>query len=111
MIEVLAVCTEEEANACEDSEEFMGALRYKNAGNKAFKEARYEASIRSYKSALGLIKYSMDSTNVKELSEMELTINRNLAIAYQKIGKPEKAIERCNWVLAKRPQDPKALFQ
>lgn len=80
-------------------------------GNKAFKEKKYESSIRSYKRGLDLINYSIDWANQAEMHDIVVSLNVNLAMAYNETGKPEKAIERCQAVLEYRPNHTKAMFQ
>lgn len=78
------------------------AESYKNKGNDAFKNDKYEEAISLYTKAV----------NFAEKDSRDLsTYLKNRAASYLKIKEYGKAIQDCNEALKIIPEDPKALFR
>ncbi|XP_075145406.1 unc-45 myosin chaperone [Haematobia irritans] len=77
------------------------SLTYKDKGNEAFKEGKWEEAVQFYTKAIR-----------KGDKHKELPIfYKNRAAAYLKQSKWELALEDCNESLKLAPKDPKALFR
>ncbi|XP_053617527.1 protein unc-45 homolog B [Plodia interpunctella] len=78
------------------------AETYKNKGNEAFKENKYDEAIALYTKAVNLAE--KDSRNLA-------TYLKNRAAAYLKTNEYDKVIKDCDEALKVIPEDPKALFR
>ncbi|XP_058978568.1 protein unc-45 homolog B-like [Musca domestica] len=89
------------SNATDDQQQGAEALTYKDKGNQAFKDGKYDEAIKLYTQAIK-----------KGEKHKELPIfYKNRAQAYLKESKWEEALADCNESLKLAPKDPKALFR
>ncbi|CAG9770799.1 unnamed protein product [Ceutorhynchus assimilis] len=82
--------------------EIIECEKYKEQGNEAFKDEKWDDALKHYTKAINSVK-----GEPKELA----IYCKNRAAAYLKLGNYEKAIEDCDKSLDVCPNDPKALFR
>ncbi|KAL3678473.1 hypothetical protein R1sor_021429 [Riccia sorocarpa] len=89
------------------------ADRQKTTANRLFKERKYVHAKNKYDHILREFKHVNPDgeEEVKELSDMQISIQLNVAACWQKLEDHKKAIEVCEKVLEGNPHHVKALFR
>lgn len=82
--------------------EIIECEKYKEQGNDAFKEEKWDEALKHYTKAINSVK--------GEPRELAIYC-KNRAATYLKLENFEKALQDCNRSLEICPNDPKALFR
>ncbi|CAH8493666.1 unnamed protein product [Heterobilharzia americana] len=93
-------------------EQMEYANTLKEKANSFLKESKYDPAIELYKRLDDELQYIVASgPDQLKLSEIVAAVRLNSALAYLKLGKPDKCIEFCKKVLDTSPGNEKALFR
>lgn len=92
-------------------EHFDEANKYKESGNKAFKETRFSSALKRYKKAVELMEHDteFEENDKTEANNMKLKLNNNIALVYFKQKEFGDSLEYCTKVLDVDSENLKAM--